>query len=365
MKVPTYGEKIEPVPATNFRTFPGINGLDSGVGRIITGQSPVTPPGAPQTPAKAKIDNTLEAESDSPLPNGLENRWDQIKKASSPAAVLKAAPPAATAQPMPVVRLEPKQKGSNKLFVRVMVVLVIVAVLGIALVVLLTRNNSPVTVKAPETNGATTSKTGKTVPATGNDTGTAKNTTSSLAVVSTIPIYTEDLASVPNLIAPYLQTPLGSNGYYRVSIQNKTDNTKVGLKQFFNIYKINAPQVLYSSVSDDFTLFIYSNNGRNRIGFIVPVTNADMLTTTMQGWEGSMQQDTDNFFKLLGRKTQSQASSLKFNSDNAANGTAYRSMDFAPEGDNFSIAYAVYNSKYLIFTTSKDSLEKIFDQLQK
>jgi hypothetical protein len=359
----SYSEIIEPIPANNFRTLPGIN-VEASVGRIITGKPPETPPGIPQTPVQSK-ENNFE-NGDSPLPNGLENRWDQIKKTNSPTAALKSAPPAA-AKSLPVVRVEPKQKGNNKIFVRIMVILVIVAILGIALAALLTRSSSPTIVKSPETNGNAASKPGKPVPENGSDAdATKKNSSSSpLVVISTIPIYTEDLASVPNLIAPYLQTPLGSNGYYRVSIQNKTDNTKVGLKQFFNIYKINAPQVFYSSVGDDFTLFIYSNNGRNRIGFIAPVTNADMLATTMQGWEGSVSQDTDNFFKLLGRKTQSQASSLKFNSNSAANGTAYRSMDFAPASDNFSITYATYNNKYLIFTTSKDSLEKIFDQLQK
>jgi hypothetical protein len=186
-----------------------------------------------------------------------------------------------------------------------------------------------------------------------------------LAVISTIPIYTEDLASIPNLISPYLQTPLGSNGYYRISMQNKKDNTKVGLRQFFSIYKINAPQTIYNTASDDFTLFIYSNNGRNRIGFIAPTTDADGLSTVMTGWEGSMQADTDNLFKLLGRKAQPPTSETRFTSASTANGTAYRAMAFAPAGDNYSIAYTVYNGKYLIFTTSKDSLEKIFDQLQK
>jgi hypothetical protein len=365
-KIPSYSEKIEPIPATNFRSFPQMNDPKTNIDRVITGKPSAIPPDSLQTPTGAKLENNLAA-ADSPLPNGLENRWDQIKKTTSPAAALKAAPPAATAKPLPAVRLKPKQKGNNKIFVRIMVILAIVAMLGIALVVLLTRNSSPAIIKSPETNGGAASNPGKTVPETGSDAGTTKKISGSspLVVVSTITIYAEDLASVPNFIAPYLQTPLGSNGYYRISIQNKTDNTKVGLKQFFNIYKINAPQVFYSSVGDEFTIFIYSNNGRNRIGFIAPVTNADMLATTMQGWEGSAQQDTDNFFKLLGRKTQSPASSLKFDSNSAANGTAYRSMDFAPASDNFSIAYATYNKKYLIFTTSKDSLEKIFDQLQK
>ncbi|MFA6376821.1 MAG: hypothetical protein WCX69_05485, partial [Candidatus Paceibacterota bacterium] len=132
-----------------------------------------------------------------------------------------------------------------------------------------------------------------------------------------------------------------------------------------DIYKVEAPSLLYSSISDDFTLFIYSNNGRNRIGLVTAITNAKTLSTAIEGWEGSMIQDTDNLFKLLGRKTQTQTNGIKFTSGSGTGGETYRFAEFSPISDNFSIAYATYKDKYFIFTTSKDSLAKIFEQLPK
>jgi len=49
---------------------------------------------------------------------------------------------------------------------------------------------------------------------------------------------TDDLASVPNLILPYTKTTLDEIGYHKVIIQNKKNNTYVGLKQFLIFTKL-------------------------------------------------------------------------------------------------------------------------------
>ena len=358
-----YREHIESSPATNFRTFPK---NDAGRNQP-SGQTNI-----PQLPSRPKADSKPGAETEPEKPDsiGLENRWSQIKKATA-APIIN---PAATAAPKtlpeaPVIstRLEPKPSGKNKLLPRVLVILAAIGILAAILIVILTKNNSPAE-KNQNTNNPVTIKNSKTPnendPENPDETKKEANQ-SPLATISTIPVLTEDLASVPNLISPSLQTPLGSNGYYRVTVQNKKNNTRVGLRQFFDIYKIEAPSLLYSAVNDDFTLFIYSNNGRNRIGLVAAITNAKTLSTAIEGWEGSMVQDTDNLFKLLGRKTQTQADKIKFSSGSGSGGAPYRFAEFSPAGDNFSIAYAIYKDKYFIFTTSKDSLAKIFDQLPK
>jgi hypothetical protein len=70
-------------------------------------------------------------------------------------------------------------------------------------------------------------------------------------------------------------------------------------------------------------------------------------------------------FKLLGRKTQEQTDSMEFKSATAANGGQYRLMSFLPAEDNFAIAWINYKQKYFIFSTSNESMNKIFDQLPK
>jgi hypothetical protein len=363
-----YREQVESTVPANIRTFPfkEPSGAPADVRKTappaIIDLSKISP-----TPQKLEMAPDLETATEKPAFGNWENRWDQIKKTTTPlAGAAPATMPSAPAHEPEPVKLEPKPSGNSKLLVRILVILAVVIVIGIALAIILTKNKSSIFIKGPTDNqpaGQTDAKppAGET-PTTGDG---KKETTVSLAVINTIPIYTENLASVPNLISPYLLAKMESNGYYRIVIQNKKDNTTVGLRQFFDIYKVNAPPLFFSSVSDDFTLFIYSNNGKNRIGFATLITNTNNLQAVMKDWEGSLMQDTDNLFKLLGRKTQSQTANVKFAAANTANGIQYRSMDFLPASDNFSLAYAIYNDKYLIFTTSKDSMGKIFDQLPK
>jgi|GEM_PF-871027 len=364
-----YREQVENSPANNIRSFPRAEfGKPE---QLKASNGPELNKAISQKPTMIRPDiiGDLEVPEEKPIQKNLEDRWNVIKSSNTPGGNLAA--PATTNPPQTVAPdLEPKPSGNSKLLVRALIVLVLVGIIGIILVFALTKNGNTTTVKkapaAPVNNtGGDSKKETDDTPTTNED--DKKNTAnpSTLAVISTITIYTEDLASVPTLIYPYLQTPLGSNGYYRISIQNKKDNTKVGLRQFFNIYDVKAQAAFYTSISDDFTLFVYSNNGRNRLGFVTPVTNLGSLKNAMESWEGTIQQDTNNLFKLLNRKTQAKPENNKFISGSAPNSTAYRSMDFVPASDNYSITYAFHNDKYLIFTTSKDSLVKIFDQLPK
>lgn len=354
-----YREQVDSSLAKNIRTFDGddfiaanrpkSNGQNKPAERISSAGIPDTARVSDQRPENLRTENSTAGD--------LESRWNQIKKTTIPAAN-----PAASTENYPPdmpARL-PEKRGSNKFLARMLVIFLVAGILGIALVIALSKNNNTIVVKktAPPITASPTKN-----PATPEENNDNKSQT--LTTISTITIYAEDLASIHNLILPYLRKSFESKGYYKLSIQNLKNNTKVGLKQFFSIYKINAPQMLYTSVSDDFTLFIYANNGANRLGFVAPVTDAVSLEMALDGWEGSAAIDTENLFRSLGRKTQTQTNDLKFSSANAPNGAPYRSMNFTPAGDNFSLAWANYQKKYLIFTTSNESMAKIFDQLPK
>jgi hypothetical protein len=256
-----------------------------------------------------------------------------------------------------------ERSGSNKFLVRMLVVLVVCGMLGGVLIFVLIKNSSP---QKATTAKTTTTKDSSSTNTTKKTTRSATETTPkslSLASISTIPIYTEDLTTVPNLLFPYLQKNYGTSGYYRVTIQDKRTNVYIGLRQFFNIYGITAPAGFYDATNDDFILFIYSNKGTNRLGFAANVKDSSALATAMNNWEGSMMQDTDNLFKKLGRKTQTPSGSMKFASSAGAN--QYRCLSFIPASDNFSLCYAVYNEKYFIFSTSAESIVNVFNQLPK
>ncbi len=302
----------------------------------------------------------------------MQDRWNQIKKNTTPASnpgLSGGQPPAAVATPETAAQFSPRPSSKSKFLVRMLIILLIVGIIGVAAALILSKNESPASGKknAPSAPAAETAGNGSqndiSQPA---ETKPEENKQSSpLATISTIPIYTENMTSVPNLLFPYLQSPFDSNGYYRVLIQNKKDNTYAGIRQFFSIFNISAPALFYSAVKDDFTLFIYSNKGKNRLGFVAYVSDASALATAMDGWEGNLAQDTNNLYKFLGRKTQDASVELKFKSAGAENGVQYRFLDFSPAGDDYAIAYAIYNGKYFVFSTSNEALLKSFNQLPK
>ena len=358
-----YREPITVEPATNFRDFSQRNFGGAAAAAPETVSKPAEL--EPKTPAQKIEEKPLAIQEQGG--DVWQDRWGQIKKNTTPgASAAGTAGPAmaAGAAGADMEGAELEKPGGNKMMVRILVVLLVVAVIGIALALILTKNNSPAPTKKDDPTKTDTTKTGSSKddsPDTGND----NRQLTTLATVSTIPIVTDDLASVPNLILPYTKTTLDEAGYHKITIQNKKNNTYVGLRQFLNIYKINAPSAFYSSVNDDFILFIYANKTKNRIGFATQINDEQGIKTAMNDWEEKMVSDTNNFYNLIGRKTQDDPDSLEFKSNTASNGTVYRSLTFAPAADTYTISYAIYNSKWLIFTTSEEALIKIFDQLPK
>jgi len=351
-----YREQVESSPAKNIRTFPGED--------LAKSKQPEqkTPPRELEQKIESKtaaVETAVQesrkiAESKPVGTASPENRWQQIKKTTIPTAT-NAAVPADYPQ---TTKSQPINKaGKNKFLARMLVIFAITGILGIALIIILSKNSDEQVVKNPDT----TTNDVKTKPV--DEIPDTDQTI--LATVSLIEIYTDDPSNIPNLISPYLRKKFDANGYYGLSIQNRTTGKKIGLKELFNIYKINTPSIFYNSIDNDCEFFIYANNGKNRIGFVAQAANSNLTETAMSGWEGSIAQDTDNFFRLIGRKTQVEPATLKFNNAGAADGSTYRLMNFLPAEDEFAISWAIYQQKYFIFATSNNSMSKIFSQLPK
>jgi len=351
-----YREQVEAAPARNIRTFDQENLPKTAV--IIGETKKNMPPAEETTIAGIKPIKPAETEPEISGDNfaaNPENRWQQIKKTTLPIASI---PPKISLEDdsAPIIPEEATGSKKSNLLARILIVSAVIAVLGIVLAVILIKNGG----EAPAVV--------KNVPQTGTPAGGDPPEESAPAAIvttiSTVTIYVDNIANIPSSISPYMRKKFDANGYHALSIIDKSTGKKIGLKQFFNAYKVSAPSVLYNSVKDDCEFFIYANNGKNRIGFAAGITNAAMIEPAMAGWEGSIIKDTENLFRLLGRKTLDESGTFSFADGGTASAT-YKIMDFAPPEDEFAIAWANYRQTYFIFSTSNNSMAKIFNQLPK
>ena len=341
-----YREQVEAAPAKNIRTF-----AQEEPPKIV-------PAVGEEREIPKPAENELEANRGNPALNP-ENRWQQIKKTTLPGTAAFAPGSAETGESRAQTAAErpaAKSKRGN-LLARLMIVFAVVAVLGIILAVTLNKNGgkTPAVVKNEPKPTVTTDKKPPEEPAAAAPIVTT---------AATVTIYVDSIANVPSSISPYMRKKFDANGYHSLLIIDRGTGKKIGLKQFFNAYKLNAPSIFYSSIEDDCEFFIYANNGKNRIGFAAEITKSEMIEPAMSGWEGSIAKDTENFFRLLGRKTFAEDDVLRF-ADGGAAGTAYKVMQFSPAEDEFAIAWANYRQTYFIFSTSNNSMAKIFNQLPK
>ncbi len=347
-----YRERVEATPARNIRTFDQQN--PAKVAASTTETKKNVPPAEETTIAGIKPVKTTETEpeiSEDGFAANPENRWQQIKKTTLPATAI---PPKISLEDdsAPIMPEEAAESKKSNLLARILIIFAVIAVLGIVLAVILIKNGGePVD---PKPAGGATSNPPEEKPAA----------PAIVTTISTVTIYVDNIANIPSSISPYMRKKFDANGYHALSIIDKSTGKKIGLKQFFNAYKVSAPSVLYNSVKDDCEFFIYANNGKNRIGFAAGITNAAMIEPAMAGWEGSIVKDTENLFRLLGRKTLDESSSFSFADGGTASAT-YKIMNFAPPEDEFAIAWTNYRQTYFIFSTSNNSMIKIFNQLPK
>jgi len=343
-----YREQVESSPAKNIRAFKENENF------------PMGPPSSQKIETAAKKEPPEDDSSNSPLTNP-NDRWREIKKTTIPAATTKAVTaannniPAEDIQPV----IEKSQTGGgNKMIARIIVILVLAGILAIILLLILSKGGD-VAINKP---GDSVKNTDNIPPE--KESQAVETPKTILSTISPILIYADDSTGIPNLISPYLRKKFDAIGYYELSLINRATGKSIGLKEFFNAYKVSPPSVFYSAVKDDCEFFIYANNGKNRLGFACKIANADLVETAMSGWESSIAQNTESFFRLLGRKTALDDATLKF-TENTAAGISYKVMNVSPPEEEFAIAWANYRKTYFIFSTSNNSMSKIFDRLPK
>jgi len=165
-----------------------------------------------------------------------------------------------------------------------------------------------------------------------------------------------DSSEIPVLLPSFLEKTF-ETGHIRILFKNMKENKVVGLKDFFEVFEIKAPEELLEKLDDDFTLFIYSGEKDNRLGFVAKTAEEENVTNLMLSWETTIEKDTEKLFEVLGKeKTDTFLSFKKATYKNIP----FRYISFPSE--NFGICWAMVENK-LLFSTSGESMIKSIDKL--
>jgi hypothetical protein len=180
-----------------------------------------------------------------------------------------------------------------------------------------------------------------------------------IEVQSTFTIEATSSEDVPLLMSQFLKTKMAtSSGFARILIKNTKENKLLGLSDFFSVFKITAPPGLLDKLSNDFTLFVYSNNGLNRLGFLTEIKDKENIYNTGKSWEPTMEKNTENFFAFLGNGKTSHPLSFR---QAYYKKVPFRYFSFST--NKFGICWSTYD--YFIWTTSGESMLRIIDVLLK
>jgi len=167
-----------------------------------------------------------------------------------------------------------------------------------------------------------------------------------------------DISEIPTLLSQILGKTFGKEEYARILFKNTDKNEIVGLREFFAATATEIPEEILEKLDDNFTLFAYSNEGVNRLGFIAKIKEEN-LADSMLSWESTMEKDTENLFEILGKE--GSAAPVVFKETTYQN-NVFRYASFP--SNNFGICWAIIKDK-LVLTTSGGSMIKTIDKLTK
>ena len=167
-----------------------------------------------------------------------------------------------------------------------------------------------------------------------------------------------NLGETPLILSGLLKGKVEPQGFTRVLIENKNENKILGLKDFFAAFETQSPEGLLDKLDDDFTLFVYSTQAANRLGFVSKVEQTEGLLNLLKTWEGSMEGDTENLFTSLGKETPAVSSAFK---TAFHQGVGFRFLTISRE--DFGICYAWFDD-YFVFTSSFESMHKAIEKIK-
>ena len=162
----------------------------------------------------------------------------------------------------------------------------------------------------------------------------------------------------PLVLSGFLKSKVEPQGFTRVLLEDKTENKILGLKDFFNAFEIQSPEGLLDKLNDDFTLFVYSTENTNRLGFVTKVEQTEGLLNLLKTWEGTMENDTEKLFVSLGKEEPAVSPTFKTAS---YDGVGFRFLTISRA--DFGICYAWFDD-YFVFTSSYESMQKAIEKVK-
>jgi len=157
-------------------------------------------------------------------------------------------------------------------------------------------------------------------------------------------------------LSQFLGKKSAADTFTRILIKDSKENKILGLKEFFEVFKIRTPENFYQKTEEDFTLFVYSQEEGERIGFITKIKEESGLEELLKSWEPTMETDFGNLFAIMNKQGRALFPYFK----NASyRGISFRYQTFSIP--HFGICYSISN-QYFIFTSSGKSIMKIIEQ---
>lgn len=156
-------------------------------------------------------------------------------------------------------------------------------------------------------------------------------------------------------LSQILSRSFNDKEFTRLLIKDSVQNKFWGLKEFFEQFEIKTPENFYDKLNNDFTLFVYSDKGVNRLGFVAEIKE-EGLAESMNLWEKTMEKDSDKLFSLaLGKEEPALVSYFR---NESYQGVNFRYQTFSKQ--DFGICYSIFDD-YFILTTSFESIKKTID----
>jgi len=167
-----------------------------------------------------------------------------------------------------------------------------------------------------------------------------------------------NIEDIPLILSQFLAVNSTNTGFTRILIKDVTNNRYLGLAEFFSTFNVNTPAGFLDKLNDDFTLFVYSSGGTNRLGLATAIKDTENLYPLGKSWEPTMESDTEELFASLNEAKTKSPTSFKQ--------AYYKKYPFryaSFSNNKFGICWSAYN--YFIWTTSGESMVRTIDSLLK
>ena len=167
----------------------------------------------------------------------------------------------------------------------------------------------------------------------------------------------EEREEIPSLIGQFLEEEIREGVFVRILIKDLKENKFLGLREFLEAIEVKAPDDFYSSLGNEFTLFVFSQKEGKRVGFVASIFE-EGFEKTLRDWEPTMEEDFDSLFVLMNKKDPALVSYFK---DTSYNGETIRYQTFSRQ--DLGICYSLFED-YFVFTSSFESIKTALDSLE-